>query len=363
MGGIENHLYLLCGELRDRAEIEVVVCNTERRTVEEVVDGIPVTRCMQVGLVASTSVCPTMAATLSGRTYDVMHIHFPHPMGVISYLASRKSRPHGLVITYHSDVVRQQRLLKLFRPFMHRVMRRADAIVCTSPNYMESSPDLAPYRAKSVCIPYGIDLSQFERNASAQAEAAAIRAKYGGPLIIAVGRLIYYKGFEHAIRAMRHLDARLLIVGAGPLRADLERAAREAGVADRVHLLGEIHNQQMVPYYLASDVFVLPSIARSEAFGIVQLEAMACGLPVVNTALDSGVPFVSLHGETGLTVPPGQPEALAAAIRDLLNAPERRMDFGRAARSRVESEFRKEVMADRMQELYGEVQARSRARG
>ena len=336
MGGIENHLYLLCGELRNRFEIEVVVCNTEGRTVTEAVDGIPVTRCRQIGHLASTSVCPTMPATLSGRSYDIMHIHFPHPMGVISYLASRKHRSHGLVITYHSDVVRQQRLLKLFRPFMHRVMRRADVIVCTSPNYMESSPDLAPYRAKSVCIPYGIDLAQFERTPRAEAEAAAIRAKYGGPLIIA---------------------------GEGPLRADLERTAREAGVADRVHLLGEIHNQQMVPYYLASDVFVLPSIARSEAFGIVQLEAMACGVPVVNTALDSGVPFVSLHGETGLTVPPGQPEALATAIRDLLNAPDRRGDFGRAARRRVESEFRKEVMADRMQALYRETRARSDASG
>jgi rhamnosyl/mannosyltransferase len=341
--------------------MQAVVCNTEMRTVEEVVDGVAVTRCMQVGHMASTSICPTMAATLSRRTYDILHIHFPHPMGVMSYLASRKPRAHGLIVTYHSDVVKQERLLKLFRPFMHRVMKRADAIICTSREYQESSPDLAPYRAKCVCIPYGIDLAQFERNARVEAEAAAIRAKHGGPLIIAVGRLIYYKGFEHAIRAMRHVEGRLLIVGEGPLRADLERVAREAGVADRVQLLGEIHNQQIVPYYLASDVFVLPSIARSEAFGIVQLEAMACGLPVINTALDSGVPFVSLHGVTGLTVPPAQPEALAAAIRDLLNAPERRLEFGRAARLRVETEFRKEVMAERMIALYTDVLAGRRS--
>jgi rhamnosyl/mannosyltransferase len=191
-----------------------------------------------------------------------------------------------------------------------------------------------------------------------EARAAELRRRFRGPLLVGVGRLIYYKGFEYAVRAMRGVDATLLLVGDGPLRSSLEALARECGVADKVRFVGEVHNQEIMPYYLASDVFVFPSIARSEAFGIVQLEAMACALPVINTSLDSGVPFVSRHGETGLTVPPRDPEGLAAAIRDLLGDAGRRTAFGAAARRRVDREFRKEGMAARTRELYADVVAR-----
>ena len=357
MGGIENHLYLLCTELKGKVELDVVVANTRARTVREDVEGIPVTRVAQVAHLASTSLCPTLPIELSRRQYDLIHLHFPHPVGVMSYLASRRPRGHAVVVTYHSDIVKQQRLLRLFRPFMHRVLSRADRIICTSPNYLDSSPDLAPHRDRCVVIPYGIDLGQWERTPALEARARDLRARYGGPLLVAVGRLIYYKGFEHAIRAMREIDGTLLIVGEGPLRGSLEALARACGVANRVHLVGEVHNKDIMPYYLASDAFVFPSVARSEAFGIVQLEAMACGLPVVNTRLDSGVPFVSRDGETGITVPPGDPGALAAAIRTLLGDTTRRLAFGAAARHRVEREFRKEIMAARVSSLYSDLHA------
>jgi len=361
MGGIESHLHSLCGELKDRVDLEVVVCNTAPRTVREVVGGISVTRCAEIFSAASTSICPTMPWELSRRDYDLLHLHFPHPMGVMSYLAGRKPSSHGLVITYHSDIVRQETLLRLFRPFMHRAMARADVILCTSPDYLDSSPDLRPYRSKCRCIPYGIDLSQFARTARQEAAAAEIRARYPAPLLVAVGRLVYYKGFEYLVRAMRGIAARLLLIGDGPLRSSLEALARECGVADRVYFLGEIHNEEIIPYYLASEVFVLPSVARSEAFGIVQLEAMACGLPVVNTRLDSGVPFVSKDGESGLTVEPKDPEALAGAIGRLLADPELRRRYGTAARRRVETEFSKELMASRVHAAYLETQDRRQA--
>ena len=161
-----------------------------------------------------------------------------------------------------------------------------------------------------------------------------------GPIILAVGRLIYYKGFEFAIRAMAQLPATLLLVGDGPLRASLEAISRELGITERVRFVGEVHNRDLLPYYLASDVFVLPSIARSEAFGIVQLEAMACGVPVVNTSLDSGVPYASRHLETGLTVPPRDVGALAEALRRLLDRKDERMRFGSAARLKWRTSFR-----------------------
>ena len=359
MGGIENHLYLLCNELKSRVDLDVVVCNSEARTRIDWVDGVQVTRCIQVAHAASTSICPTMPLEIARRGYDVMHVHFPHPMGVMSYLAARPKHPHAVVVTYHSDIVKQQRLLRMYRPFMERVLRRADAIICTSPNYLEGSEELTAHRDRCHVIPYGIDVSQFERTRAIDEKAAAIKAKYRGrPLLIGVGRLIYYKGFEHAVRAMREVDAELLLVGSGPLRPALEQAARECGVAEKVHFVGEVHNQELAPYYFACDAYVLPSIARSEAFAIVQLEAMACGLPVVNTAIArSGVPFVSRDGESGFTVPHSDPVAFARALSANLGDRSLARRFGDAGRARVHREFSKEVMTARTLALYEAVTA------
>jgi rhamnosyl/mannosyltransferase len=360
MGGMENHLYLLCNELKKRVDLDVVVCNSEPKSRTDEVDGVRVTRCMQVAHAASTSICPTMPLEIARRQYDVMHIHFPHPMGVMSYLAAsavRPSRSHAIVVTYHSDIVKQERLLRLYRPFMDHLLGRAAAIICTSPNYLAGSEQLAAHRDRCHVIPYGIDVSQFERTRAIEQEAAAIKARYHGrPLLIGVGRLIYYKGFEYAVRAMRDVDAELLLVGSGPLREPLEQLAFACGVADKVHFVGEVHNQALAPYYFASDAYVLPSIARSEAFAIVQLEAMACGLPVVNTSIArSGVPFVSRDGESGLTVPPEDAPAFARALSTILKDPALARRFGDAGRARVHREFSKEVMTARTLALYRDV--------
>jgi glycosyltransferase involved in cell wall biosynthesis len=152
------------------------------------------------------------------------------------------------------------------------------------------------------------------------------------------------------IQAMAKVDGCLLISGGGPLRPALEARIRKLGLENRIHLLGEV--EDIAPLYHAADVFVLASIARSEAFGLVQLEAMACGKPVINTALDSGVPFVSQHGITGLTVPPGDPGALALAINKLLDNQDLRLRYGWAARERVHSKFHLDVMVGRILDLY-----------
>jgi rhamnosyl/mannosyltransferase len=224
-------------------------------------------------------------------------------------------------------------------------------VITSSLNYIETSPVLSAYRERCRVIPYGIPIEQFHRY---DTEAVAkIRAQYGPRMVLSVGRLIYYKGFEYLIQAMARVEGRLLIVGEGPLRADLERKTQSYKLGDRVVFLGGV--QDVVPYYHAADVFVLASTARSEAFGIVQLEAMACGKPVVNTRLDSGVPSVSVDGVTGLTVPPAHPEALARAINLLLDDPGLRANYGRAARRRVQEEFSLDLMISRTLRLYTEV--------
>jgi rhamnosyl/mannosyltransferase len=354
MGGIENHLYVLARELGPSVELDVVVSHTSPRTVREVVDGVSVTRCGTLGKLASTPISPGMVLELSKRAYDVVHVHLPNPMGAASYLASHKRRRHRLVVTYHSDIVRQRRLNALYGPLVERLLSRADVVLATSQGLLDASPVLAKFREKSRVVPYGIDLAQFERTHERLAAARDLRARYGGrPILLAVGRLIYYKGFEHAIRALAQVpDAELVIIGDGPLKGELESLARSLGVAERVHLLGDVHNQVIAPHFLAADLYLLPSIAVSEAFGIVQIEAMASGIPVINTRLASGVPFVSRDGETGFTVEPADAGALASAVRRLLEDTALRTRFGEAGRLRAEREFSKEVLARRLLAIY-----------
>jgi len=353
-GGIESHLYALASELRSEVDLDVIVTNTAPRTVRDVVNGVAVTRCASFGHFASVEVAPGMVLELSSRSYDVLHLHLPNPVGAASYLASHKPRRHRLVVTYHSDVARQRYLNHVYAPVVSRVLDRADVVIATSPELLEYSTVLPRYRDKVRVVPYGIDLEQFTESDALRSEARAVRERFGaGPLLLAVGRLIYYKGFEFAIRALPLVpSARLLIIGNGPLRGQLEGLARELGVAERVTFLGEIMNERVTPYYLASDVYLLPSIAKTEAFGIVQIEAMACGVPVVNTRLPSGVPFVSRDGETGFTVEPEDPRALAAAVQRLIADPELRRRFGEAGRARARDQFSKAVLRQRLLDIY-----------
>jgi glycosyltransferase involved in cell wall biosynthesis len=350
MGGIETHLHDLATGLARAVDVEAIVYHTRLRLVRERVDGVDVTRVGTIGRAASTEICPALPFELSTREYDVLHLHAPNPMGMVGYLMAKKSPRHALVVTHHSDVVRQALLRRSFEPVFRGVMSRADAIIVSSQRYLESSRELIPYRGKCVVIPYGIGA---ERNRSvSQSEVRGLRALYGPRVVLAVGRLIYYKGFEVLVDAMRSVDGTLVLVGSGPLRARIAYQIREFGLSKRVFLVGEVHNHELASYYGAADVFAFPSIARSEAFGIAQLEAMAAGLPVVNTAIESGVPSVSRDGLTGLTVPAGDAKCLAAAISQLLDNPDMRARFGREGRRRVEVEFASDLMVRRVLDLY-----------
>ncbi|HEX6275000.1 MAG TPA: glycosyltransferase, partial [Polyangiaceae bacterium] len=289
-GGIESHLGALCEGLSGSIETEALVANEGPETVEETINGIRVTRTGTLFNLSAASVCPDLGRRMREARADIVHVHLPNPTAILSYLASRV--PGKLVFSHHSDIVRQRVLGTLFEPVLRHAFRRADAIVVATPNHITSSRVVRSYEKKCAVIPYGIDARRFGEHDDAAVRD--IRARFGSRIVLSVGRLVYYKGFEYLIRAMRRVEGHLIIVGEGPLFGELTREARDAGVADRVTILTEVENVR--PYYQAADVFVLASNARSEAFGIVQLEAMACGVPVVNTRLDSGVPCVSLDG-------------------------------------------------------------------
>ena len=351
MGGIETHLEALCGELKGICDLKVIVSSEDRTGREEVLEGVAISRVPTLWTVASTTLCPGMIRAIRESDADIVHIHLPNPTAVLSYLAS--GHRGRLVVTYHSDTVRQKILGALFEPWLHAALRRSSAIIATSPDYLRTSKALAAYQDRCHVIPYGIRLDEFEHPDPTSVQT--LRQQYGERLIVSVGRLVYYKGFEFLIEAMTQVRGKLLIIGEGPLGQKLRDRTVALGLENKVIFAGEVANDKLAPYYQAADMFALASVARSEAFGIVQIEAMAAGLPVVNTQLDSGVPFVSLHGQTGLTVPPANPQALGDALNRLLDDPDLRRCYGSAARLRAEKEFSLEKMKSRIMALYESV--------
>ena len=351
MGGIETHLQALCGELKKSLDLRVLVSSEGPEQIEELLDGVSVLRVPTRFTLASTPFSPGMIRQIRRSQSDIIHLHLPNPMAVFAYLAS--GYRGRLVITYHSDTVRQKILGPLFEPFLHQALTRSSAIIATSPNYVRTSPVLARHRERCHVIPLGIPIEDFDQCDSGA--AAAIQQQFGDRVIVSVGRLVYYKGFEYLIQAMVRVQGTLLIIGEGPLREKLSSLSSELGVAAKVCFLGKVDHARLVACYHAAKVFALASIARSEAFGIAQVEAMSAGLPIVNTDLDSGVPFVSLHEQTGLTVPPRDPAALAAAINRLLDDSSLSLSFGSAARSRARQEFALNVMAAKTLALYNSV--------
>jgi len=352
VGGIEEVVRQLATGLPERGvNTHVLVSREFGRGRSEFVDEVPVTRISSMGVILSTPIAPTFPIRLRqlSRDVDIIHYHLPNPLAVASHFLARPSAP--VVVTYHSDIVRQVRALWAYRPILHRFLRNADRIVTTSPKLRDKSRILKPHLDKTMVIPLSVDLDTID---SMGKEAVGPMGNDESPTILFVGRLNYYKGIEYLLDAVASIDmpVKLLVVGEGDRRQTLEQLAHSLGIDDEVKFLGAVNESTLHACYAQSSFFVLPSVESSEAFAIVQLEAMAYGLPVINTNLPTGVPWVSLDGETGTTVPPRDSEALAAAIEDLLTDTERRNSYGRAARERVESKFTEEQMIESTIELY-----------
>jgi glycosyltransferase involved in cell wall biosynthesis len=353
-GGIEQHLNLLCRSLRPFCDVRVLVsASGSPRTKREVVDGIPVMRAGEMMRIASAPICPSWPLLLRRLRADLHHFHFPNPTGDVAYwLSGARGK---IVVTYHSDIVRQSTILPLYRPFLWRLLEKADAILPTSPQYIESSEYLRPFRDKCEVVPLGVDLHRFERREGVEARAPEWRAEWKGPMVLFVGRLRYYKGVDVLMKAALKIGARIAIVGEGPFENILRVIHRELELGDRVQFLGSQSEFELLSLYRAARVCVLPSTHRSEALGLAMIEAMASGAPVVSTELGTGTSWVNQHDVTGRVVPPNDADALADAINAILADDALAARYGAAARARVEAEFSHTVMARRVLRVYERV--------
>jgi glycosyltransferase involved in cell wall biosynthesis len=354
VGGIENHIRLICQGLRRSfpdVEPTVLVTNTTNQTVEEQIDGVRVIKAARLANISSAPISLSLFSQMRRLEPDITHLHFPYPIGELAYLLGGRSRK--MVITYHSDIVRQKYLLQVYKPFMRRLLARADAITVSNPNYIQSSPYLKPLANKCMVIPHGADVSRFAATDATRIKATGIRRRYGNrPLVLFVGVLRYYKGVGYLIEAMRKVDAQLLIVGRGPQGAAWQAQAEQLGLQDKVAFLGRVNDDELLGLCHACDLFVLPSIQRSESWGAVQLEAMACGKPVVCTELGTGTSFVNQNEVTGLVVPPENSDALAGAINRLLADPALRQRLGEAGRARATRDLSVDSMVDQLVRWY-----------
>ncbi len=362
-GGMQRHVEHLFTSLADRVDFVHLVPSRDRRGARFDLHGVPVVRTPSLNLDGSLALSPSLmleARRLHARhRFDLVHLHFPDPMSHLAALTLPAGVPR--VITWHADVMRHRTLLKFYRPLLRQALRTASAVIVPTPGHIAASAELSalPDPAALSLVPFGFDLDRFERP---HPLAARLRERYPGPRILALGRHVYYKGFDVLIEAMRELppDVQLIIGGTGPLTEQWRRFASDRGVADRVHFTGMIDEADLPAYYQACDIFCLPAVSQAEAFGIVQIEAMACAKPVVSTRLNNGVDFVNQDEITGLTVAPSNPVALARALQRLLGSASLCERLGTAGRRRALQEFSLAAMGTRTMAVYEQALARPR---
>lgn len=281
---------------------------------------------------------------------DIVHYHFPWPFGeCLHLLYGRKTKS---LVTYHSDIYKQRLLKILYGPIMHAFLNRVDRIVATSENYLESSTDLASHRGRCRVIPIGLDEGSYAR--PAPATLARWQERLGRNFFLFVGILRYYKGLHVLLAAARDARFRVVIAGTGPLERELKARAEELGLTNVV-FAGYVADEDKAALFSLARALVLPSLYRSEAFGVSLLEGAMYGLPLITTEIGTGTTFVNQADQTGLVVPAGDAQALRMAMEQLSSDDALCATMGGAARRRFEALFTADRMGEAYFQLYREI--------
>jgi len=362
VGGIETTITNLSeGLVKDfEVSVQVLTCNDQRssKKVLKNLNGVDIIYLPTIGFVASLPISVAYMNSLSQLNGDILHVHEPFPWADLSYIFSSTIRKNfsRLVVSWHSDIVRQKWALSFYRPYIHKFLKMADKILVSNKNLIEFSEYLPDYKSKCEVIPLGAKLDWVNDSSNRSDRVKKIKSKYASPLVLFVGRLVYYKGIQYLIDAVNQVpDVSLVIIGSGPLKKELLNQIQNLNLEKRIDILPEVDEETLHSFYEACDIFVLPSVEKSETYGIVQIEAMACGKPVICTELKTGTTFINQHATTGLVVPPRNSKALAEAINNLANNVSLRDELGKNARHRALNELTAEKMVDRTYKVYNDL--------
>lgn len=336
-------------------ECDMLCANSKGKTLDiKLNDCGKVTATYSLFKANSTMISPAMVSRLRRivHCYDIIHVHHPDPMAALALFMSGFTGK--VVLHWHSDILRQNILLHFYRPLQNWLLSRADVVLCTSPNYAAGSEALGRVAEKLRCVPIGIAPLIPEKNGAKE----LLRHAHGRKIIFSLGRMVPYKGFDNLISAACYLpdDYLVIIAGSGPLHKGLMRLVHKNGLESKVFMPGRISDIDRDALMKAASVFCLPSVEKTEAYGIVLIEAMSVGVPVVATKIPgSGTSWVNEHGVSGLNVPVKDPQQLAEAIMKVVNNPDGPEYYGRNARKRWERMFTSDIFIDNITGIYKEL--------
>ncbi len=351
IGGVEKVVQQIAEGLngKDDLEIEVLCCQPKRKGKVEKINGVKVYKASSFGIFWGLPISFDFFRLFKklSKDVDIIDFHHPFPLGDLALFLFRPKAK--LIVHYHSDIFRQKILEIFFKTLVLNTLKRAQKILVSNPNLIKNSSYLRKFPEKCEVIPFGVDLSKFEK--FDEREVENLKKQYGD-FVLFVGRLNYYKGLEYLIEAMKDIKANLVIIGEGPVKKNLKSQISNLKIENRVFFLPHSNEKELINFYRACQVFVLPSIFKSEAFGIVLIEAMACGKSVISTEVGTGTSFVNQDGVTGFVVPPKDSQALAQAIKKILENKKLAQEFGQNAKKRAEAEFSLKLMLEKTAKIY-----------
>jgi len=353
MGGVEQVISQIArGSVKLGIDTDVLTLTSSHVVSPLEVDGYSVHRVRQDFQIASTSFSTAVFGRFKelSRKADVIHYHFPWPFMDVVHFLTQVKKP--TVVTYHSDIIRQKNLLKLYRPLMNKFLGSVDKIVATSPNYLETSSVLRQFSNKVSIIPIGLDKSAYPKPSDERVHYW--RGKFGAKFFLFVGVLRYYKGLHILLEASKGADYPIVIVGAGPMERALKEQASKLGLRN-IHFLGLLPDEDKVALLMLCYAVVFPSHLRSEAFGISLLESAMFAKPMISSEIGTGTSYINISNETGLVLPPSDSVALRQAMQYLWEHPEKAAEMGVKAEERYLRLFTADIMVEKYAKIYREI--------
>lgn len=360
-GGIERLVQQIAEGLQDQVNMKILVCSDKKESITENINGVNIHRAGSFKMLGNMPLSFSFIRELKrqSKDSDVIHFHLPFPLGDLGCLLS--GYKGKVVVWWHSDIVRQKKMMLLYQPIMNRFLKRADVIIVATQGHIDGSKYLKEYKNKCQIIPYGVDPAIEQRaddwiktrETEKTCDLEELSAEKKPVRFLFAGRLVYYKGCKILLEAFAKVKgAKLIMIGSGVMEHELKKLAHDYQIEENIEFLGNVSDEKLITNFEECDVFVLPSIVRSEAFGLVQIEAMAYEKPVINTNLPSGVPYVSIDHVTGLTVEPEDVDGLADAMCWMVEHPAERLEMGIQGRKRVKEEYQMSRMLGSLLELY-----------